>query len=172
MIALDKNLFLLLFMFTSALFSQEYEEFDANADGKIDEKEFQNIFSENFSGWDHDGDGILTEKEFYDSVFDIIDANADGMLNSNEWDAGYSFIFGDFLGTPNSSQFDLNGDHKVSREEFHGSIRFSDFFSFYDENGDGSVELKEFNNGVFAHWDRDRNQYIEKSEYESFAPYF
>lgn len=170
--ALDKKIFLMLFTFSSALYSQEYAEFDANGDGMVDQEEFQEVFRENFSNWDNNRDGILTDQEFYESAFDHVDINADGMLGSTEWDRGFSFVFGDFLGTSHNGQFDLNGDQKISKKEFFASIKFSDFFSFYDDNASGTVDLKEFNEGVFAHWDEDRNQYIEQKEYETFGPYF
>ncbi len=170
--ALGKHMFLLLFMFSSTLFSQEYKHFDANQDGMVDHSEFQEIFKKSFSGWDGNHDGNLTEEEFYDSAFDLIDTNADGVLNPNEWEKGFFFVFGDFLGTPHHRQFDLNHDQEISKKEFFASIKFSDFFHFYDENGNGTVDLKEFNDGVFAHWDEDQNQYIEQKEYETFGPYF
>lgn len=171
-IALEKIIFLILFMFSSALFSQEYAVFDTDRNGVVDYTEFKEVFRKNFSDWDGNRDGVITEREFYDSSFDLIDTTAEGVLNPDEWEAGFSFVFGDFLGTPHNSQFDLNGDREISKEEFFTSITFSDFFRFYDENGDGVVDLNEFNTGVFAHWDEDQNQYIEQKEYETFGPYF
>lgn len=171
-VAFKRNISLILLMFSSALFSQEYAAFDTDNNGVVDYKEFQEVFRKNFSDWDGNEDGILTESEFYNSSFDLIDTNADGMLNVDEWDKGFSFVFGDFLGTPHNGQFDLNGDREISKKEFFTSIKFSDFFRFYDENEDGNVDLNEFITGIFAHWNEDQNQYIEQIEYEKFGPYF
>lgn len=172
MTTLKIKLFSLLFISSTILFSQEYSEFDLNSDGKVDPREFEEVFGDRFHEWDPDANGLLTEIEFHEAVFDRVDSNSDTFLDPNEWNEGFDYIFGDFLGTPHNNQFDVDGDHKISKEEFHGGIKFSDFFSFYDENGNSSIDPKELQNGVFAHWDEDRDHLIDQREYNTFGPYF
>lgn len=128
---------------------------DRNRDGKLDKGELDAIvghvaarvrarnegsarrraFVVPFSGWDRDGDGRLAYDEFVEQrhLFAAIDADRDGFVTPLEWERWRRAVEGDGF----VSRFDLNGDGRVTPEEFGGAAAA---FRRADRNGDGVVD--------------------------------
>ena len=87
-----------------------FDDFDADADGFLDDVEFTAGFEDEdvFGDLDADADGFLSEDEFDNDLgeFDDFDANQDTVLNEDE------FIGGTF------DVFDTDADSLVDEDEF------------------------------------------------------
>lgn len=110
--------------------------------------------------WDLSEDGAvsLTEAtERRDDIFTTFDADEDGKLSSEEYDAFDEARAADMADMPghgngrfNNSMTreasDLNGDGIVTREEFVGGT--PDWFAGRDRNGDGVITTADFGPGA------------------------
>lgn len=65
----------------------QWDEWDANADGVVDEAEFGTRFGEEgvYGEWDEDDDGLLSEDEFNAGVFGMYDEDDSGDWNEEEF---------------------------------------------------------------------------------------
>ena len=72
-----------------------YSDWDYDADGFIEEDEFNEIgLDEDFGVWDVNDDTYLDTDEFYDGYFTTFDEDEDGHWNDLEWDdAGDAGLF-------------------------------------------------------------------------------
>lgn len=61
-------------------------EWDANADGQVDETEFRTgLEADNpFGAWDGDRDGMLSQEEFDQGLWNSFDQDRDGFLDEPE----------------------------------------------------------------------------------------
>jgi hypothetical protein len=64
-----------------------YSEWDADNDGFIEENEFGELGVDNdFSDWDEDNNDYLDTAEVYDGLYSSFDENENGHWDSGEWD--------------------------------------------------------------------------------------
>ena len=76
--------FVLFLLLSSAVYSQDFKDYDTNNDGKIDQSEF--IHTYDLGKWDSNHDGGISKQEFYHGLFNQIDRNAnDGFISPIEW---------------------------------------------------------------------------------------
>ena len=160
----------MLFLFVSSLgFSQVFGDFDTNMDEAIDRDEFNSVYSDNFTSWDSDQDGALVDREFYETTFNRLDTDMDGNLGQLEWNEGYDNVYGDYLGTREIGQFDIDGDGMVSSNEFYEGFADSDFYGRYDANSDSSIDVDEFNESVFNNWDENGDGILDTNEFDMYS---
>ncbi|XP_060569489.1 uncharacterized protein LOC132727908 [Ruditapes philippinarum] len=125
-----------------------YQVFDLNHDGSVSGKEFaskwediirETPFAVLFERSDVNKDEFLNHNEFR-NFFSSFDANSDGKVDNQEFDAGWShadfallsdadLLFGDI---------DKNGDGSIT-----GHSDMDQLFTTYDANGDGKMALQE-----------------------------
>lgn len=166
------NLFILFLMITSVSFAQVYEDFDTNSDDTVDREEFNQGYGNNFSQWDRNQDGTLDDREFYETTFNRMDEDGDGMLSQNEWENGYDNLYSDYVGTSDYSLYDEDGDEMISSEEFYMGMSDSDYYNTYDTNRDGSIDQTELSDTVFDTWDENGDGVIDRTEYDSYSAYY
>lgn len=103
---------------------------------------------------DGNGDHMVTNQEFashYGEIFDELDTDHDGTLNSKEWagvkgrqqislaTGGYSR---ELRKTAMMKAMDADGDHQVSKDEF---VQFHQtIFTAMDKNGDQQLDPQEW----------------------------
>ncbi|UJH89811.1 hypothetical protein LZ575_12365 [Antarcticibacterium sp. 1MA-6-2] len=76
--------------------NQTFADFDANADGMLNQNEFPNSYQNNFSEWDVDGDGSLSDEEFSNTTFGNTDADDDDTISEAEWNMGWTRMYGTY----------------------------------------------------------------------------
>jgi Ca2+-binding EF-hand superfamily protein len=90
--------------------------FDKNGDGAVSADEFPH--ERRFKEMDRNGDGVLSKAEIEEA------------MDRREAESGYGFL----------ERFDLDGDGKVTREEFTGPARA---FERHDVNHDGVIDASD-----------------------------
>ena len=158
-----------LFLTSSVGFAQVFGDFDSNMDNSIDRDEFNSVYSNNFSNWDANADGNLEDREFYETTFNRLDTDMDGNLGQTEWGDGYDNVFGDYLGTRDLGQFDIDGDNMISSDEYYNGFADSDFYRSYDANSDSSIDPDEFNETVFNSWDENGDGILDNTEFDMYS---
>lgn len=158
-----------LFLTSSVGFAQVFGDFDSNMDNSIDRDEFNSVYSNNFSNWDANADGNLEDREFYETTFNRLDTDMDGYLGQTEWGDGYDNVFGDYLGTRDLGQFDVDGDNMISSDEYYNGFADSDFYRSYDANSDSSIDPDEFNETVFNSWDENGDGILDNTEFDMYS---
>lgn len=166
---LKMSLFTMLLLGSSVAFSQVYDDFDTNMDGGIDQTEFNESYSETYDQWDTNRDGTIDDREFYDTTYDRVDTNSDEYLDANEWNTGYDNIYGEYLGTNDNSQFDVDGDQRISRDEYYTGMRDTDYYNTFDTNRDSGIDTDEMNEGVYNSMDQNQDGSIDRDEYDRFG---
>ncbi|MCC6670646.1 MAG: EF-hand domain-containing protein [Planctomycetes bacterium] len=134
--------------------AEAFQAGDANRDGFLDREELERLlalvrryqeekargsakvraYQVPFDAWDKNGDGRLDTDEFVErkELFPLLDRDRDGAVTREEVERYVRAIEGEeFL-----QRFDLNGDGRVSPEEFGGPPAV---FRRMDRNGDGFV---------------------------------
>lgn len=81
-----------------------------------------------------------TEQGDFEWSYSEWDANNDGMLDEQEFDAGY-----DEVGL------------------------YDELYDDWDVNGDGVLDEDEFGDGLYDSWDKDDNGYLEEDEAEEIG---
>lgn len=134
--------------------------------------------SSSFQKWDTNGDGVLSRREAnaYPPLaqhFGRVDSNADGNINSSEYEAATTFL----SPQPSFNSYDLNGDGFVTEQEAesapHGGLQ--EVFDQVDADGDGNVSPAEWRaatvnllSGVsFNSLDTDGDGAIDENEAEN-----
>ncbi|MDT0645736.1 hypothetical protein RM545_03455 [Zunongwangia sp. F260] len=149
-----------------------FADFDTNADGNIDEDEFDAFYDYDYTAWDIDEDGVLDEDEFYTVNFANADTDDDDVLSEDEWNTGYTTMYGTYYDDEDFSVYDTDEDGFLSDEEWNASLVDSPWFDEYDANTDTYVDVNEYRTGLYNTWDTDFDGYLNESEYNVYSPYY
>lgn len=164
--------FSLFFLFSTAIFAQDFDTYDQNNDGVWDENEFAETNDDDYDLWDTDSDGLIDDDEFNETTFRTTDRDRDERINENEWNEGSERMYGDYTGTNDFDDFDTNRDDAIDTDEWNEGFADNDgWFDTYDRNRDGSLDNDEWNTGLFNDWDDDGDGFLNEEEYavnESF----
>lgn len=169
---LKASFFTLCLMMSSLAFSQVYDDMDTNRDGGVDQDEFNQTYSDSYDQWDANSDGTVDDREFYDTTYDRMDTNSDEYLDTNEWNEGYDNVYGEYLRTNDNTQFDSDGDQRISRDEYYTGMRDTDYYDSFDANRDSSIDTDEMNQGVYNNLDQNQDNTIDRDEYDRFGSYY
>ena len=105
-----------------------------------------------------DRNGKIDKKEFHMSacptfVFTVLDADGDGRVTRNEYEAGINLL-------------DTDGDGVITREEFNCASGAP--LAMLDKDSDGTVSRAEWNAG-FVSFDTDDNGYTTAKKFSAVA---
>ena len=120
---------------------------DADADGDVEEAEWNEAGSEVFASLDTDHGGSISPAEL-EAGFDSFDHNRDGVIDKGEADI---------------AGLDTDGDGVISRTEWRGDVIQQNL----DKDSDGTVSRAEYDahrRQTFATQDRNGNGRIERTE--------
>ncbi|UJH92398.1 hypothetical protein LZ575_07720 [Antarcticibacterium sp. 1MA-6-2] len=161
---------LVLFLFVSSVtYAQvDYNDYDANRDGGIDQTEFNEGYQNGMSDWDADGDDYISDREFYDANFNRFDRDRDNNLTQDEWNEGYNSIYSAYLSTNDYDTYDADRDKNISNDEFYNTMRSTDYYSNFDANRDNKVDRTELGEGVFNEADQNQDGILDENEYNGF----
>lgn len=150
--------------------NNRYDNWDANQNSGIDDQEFENAFttSSYYEQWNDDGNQVVTRDEFAQGFLSVIDRDENDVLSEQEWQQAKDAYFSDVSvdGYQQLSDWDQNGDQQVQLNEFQSILDDLDYYSEWDDDGNGELNELEIAQGVFAMWDTDGNGVIEAEEYE------
>lgn len=117
--------------------------------------------------WDANGDGVVGEQAwdaaFAESgTFAKWDSNGDGEVSKTEWDR---------IADPDSPYaalaFDLKDDDgDITEEEWDETFAGSDRFDEWDVDGDGVVDESEYSTGLFGTFDANSDSNITEEEWD------
>ncbi|MBW7467524.1 hypothetical protein ABID22_002963 [Pontibacter aydingkolensis] len=117
-----------------------YSQWDANADGNLDENEFNMTF---YRAWDSNNDGVLDEAEWST-------ATADYGITGQGW-----------------ADWDTNKDNNLSDTEFRTGFMKSNYMRDWDMDRDGKISQREYSDGLFKVWDTNRDGTLDANEYNT-----
>lgn len=63
------------------------------------------------------------------------------------------------------SDWDDNGNGKISQDEWSSACNSSDLFADWDMDNDGLIDDDEYSTGLFQHWDVNDDGVLEESEW-------
>lgn len=168
------NLVLALFFISAISFGQVqgYDDFNAAADGTVDQDAFNDGYADNYDQWDIDGDGQINDRDFYAANYNRLDQNQDGTLTEEEWQDGYDNLYSDHAMGVSYDQFDANQDGTVDNDEFYDGFSDTDYYTSYDVNRDGNIDRDELSEGVFTSWDANADGRLDRGEYDTYSSYY
>jgi Ca2+-binding EF-hand superfamily protein len=118
-------------------FEQYFRDWDRNTNDELDEQEFRTGFED--TGW-----------------YQAWDQNGDGMLDDNEIAMSYETWSGaeDILGVQAFAEpyWDIDENNQVGKHEFVHVV-----MDRWDTNNDGSIDMNEYERGMFEAMDADDN---------------
>lgn len=147
-----------------------FADFDENSDGFLDEGEVSGIYENNFNVWDADNDGTLNEEEFLNTTFTNTDTNNDDQISQEEWDTGYAAFFGNWT-EDDFATFDEDGDGMLDNDEWNNVFADSEWFETFDEDNNSMLTEEEWDTGLFNDWDTDDSGMIDENEFNVFNPF-
>lgn len=122
-----------------------------------------------YEDWDANDDDVLSAEEYEAGLYGTL-AGEDGELNEEEFDEGFSRLFGE-----NADQafgdLDADGDGVVTEEEFTGAYEPT-LYSEWDADGSGDLTREEFERGWFRTVDADGDGTVTEDEYAPYAGWF
>ena len=133
-------------------FAQLVDAWDGNGDGIIDETEFREGFVGEgvFDRWDEDADGMIGSEELADGLYGLWDADDDGELSVDEWDAGVDLWLGEETVDLSVEAWDEDSDGVVSRFEFSEALATTNLLDRFDAaDADGFLGEDELTSGLF-----------------------
>ncbi|AVR45776.1 hypothetical protein C7S20_11235 [Christiangramia fulva] len=156
----------------SISYSQNFEKYDADGDGKWNSDEFTSYYKNGFNDWDTNRNNKIDEREFFETTFDQSDIDDDGYVKDTEWNDGINNSYGDYADTADFDRFDKDGDGKLDTQEWKQGFTDSGWFQNYDTDQNGYIDTKELNDGLFQAFDADGSGYLDEDEYNDHEDFF
>lgn len=98
----------------------------------------------NLGPYDANSDARFSVGELAMALYPEFDTNNDNMLSVAEWNQGMDHYFGEGDLNLEVSQWDRNGNGRISRNEFRTALGRSGLYEQIDADGDGAVTSVEF----------------------------
>lgn len=101
------------------------------------------------------------ERQFSMGIYMMV--NMSSYINENEWDK----FMQDFRFEKQAwAGWDENTNGELDYDEFHKGLVRLELFKKWDLNNDNLVREDEFIIGIFDRWDRNRNSWLSREEYD------
>lgn len=75
-------------IFGTGIYAQDFDTYDMDRDNRWTQDEFDEMNNNNYDDWDADRDGYIDEDEFADRTYYNLDRNRDNFIDEDEWDEG------------------------------------------------------------------------------------
>lgn len=146
----------------------EFRTLDANGDSYLDVDEVAEWADDTgvFTVWDVDADSELDRDEITGNVFQLWDADGNGVVSETEWENGVDLWYPGDAGPVVFRDLDNDGDSELDSDEFSERVDLSPlgeswtvesfdqkmfrtaYFELYDTDNDGRVSELEWTNGA------------------------
>lgn len=171
--------------------SPVFKDWDSNGDKNITKSEFGDRYSKDYTNhWRGNSDAMnngkvdkkssqsdlqtankvanaLNDEAFYRSSYKVWDTNRDQRLGEDEWKYGFDSSYKNFVKGDYKS-LDKNADGNLDYDEYHNSLRNTDYYLKYDMDKNKGLDDTEISNMVFDNWDFDKNNSIDENEYKKY----
>lgn len=137
--------------------------FDADRDGEVTREEFDEIWVSRFDDWDIDTDQALDSDELATMFWELIDLDENYLITRPEWDRGTSRWVFDNLDWGEWSEWNADGDERLTESEWLETWRSSRWQS-WDGDGDGIIGEKELEGLFFDRFDENGDGVIAAGE--------
>lgn len=143
----------------------DFSDWDSNDNNRIEKNEYR-INSNLFEEFDADNDDKLSPEELREKVYELVDTDSDGNIDSIEWNQAQLMVNTNKNGEleVKISDWDSDRDSKISKDEFTNKLKMG--FTEWDTNADNSLSKTEFNNYSFGLMDLNNDGYIAESEFQ------
>jgi Ca2+-binding EF-hand superfamily protein len=143
----------------------DFSDWDSDNNNKIEKNEYKlnaNLFEE----FDADNDNKLSQSEISDKLFELVDSDSDGNIDSIEWNQAQLMVNTNKDGKVDVklNDWDSDRDSKISKVEFDNKLKMA--FAKWDTEKDNSLSKTEFNNYTFGLMDLNNDGYISDNEFE------
>ena len=150
-----------------------FKDWDDDTDGKIELHEFVDNFVEyHYADVDVTNDYGLDDEDFFHYTYDFMDEDGDGLVNDEEWDYAYNYLYSDFLINDGIVYYDLDNDGYISYTEFYDTMYDTDFYSVWDVDNDLYISEYELANAIFDNWDINNSGTLSKGEYANLDAFY
>ena len=170
---MKKLLTFLLILFVAPALADDFDDWDADGDGKLEKHEFKKMFVENYFD-PMKGEstiGIISE-DYFQSMYTGLDTDQDHELSDEEWMVGYNYFFENYIVYEDVDMIDMNEDGSVEYEEFYDAIYDTAYFTDIDMDSDNYISEHELAEYVFKNWDSNNSGIMSKSEFDRFKTYY
>ena len=124
---------------------------DANKDGVVSKKEFEDFQNEHFKEMDSNHDGKITIEEFDAAHHAMSQDHCDEAHHGFEQHHGYNELHGGAFINKRFDAADTNHDGALSREEAKSTPMILEHFDEIDSNKDGKVTEEELKSWMAGH---------------------
>ena len=152
----------------SVSYAQDFDQYDTDKDGKLNQTEFTERNKAGYSTWDENRDGKLDYVELSDMAYESFDRDKNDFLDENEWNEGINSGVGAAFRNEDYDSFDTNADGQLDVGEWEEANNENTWFDKYDTNQDGLIDNDEWNINTFEDWDVNDDDFIDEDEFDDY----
>lgn len=142
-----------------------FDVWDVDRDARISATEFNRGYDTVRIDWDRNNDRVFDRNEVAAGVFGWYDVDGDGILDQNEYMRAQA-AFGDELGL--FADYDANRDVRIQNREFVDRFNRTTVYDRWDVDRSGTLDDTELRTGWFGAADRNRDGFVDRSEWEDW----
>lgn len=164
-----KGTILTVFMiFGTIVYAQDFDTFDTDRDGKLNNPEFSERNKSDYEKWDANKDGNLDYVELSDMAYENFDRDRDDFIDEDEWNEGINTGVGESLREEDYNALDFNQDGMLDADEWNNAKNNNTWFDRYDSNKDGLIDNEEWNISTFDDWDINDDNFVDENEFNDY----
>lgn len=142
-----------------------FAEWDGNGDGQVELKEFRDRISQHggFGQNDTDRDNQLNEPEFSTALYHAWDTNGDGLIDVYEYRNGQGGWFVDGRWHAAFEDWDRDGNKELTLVELRAQT--PTLLAHWDSNRNGFLDELEYTTGRYNAWDVNNDDIVDVYEF-------